>query len=72
MQGNFDVTEPSRKQYLQLLKLCKKLQIEYPTATVFGHNSFAKKTCPGKNLSIDILKLKLENLHFINFLQNEK
>ena len=71
LQGNFDINKPSKRQYLQLLKLCKKLENEYPTATVFGHNAFSKKTCPGKNIDIDLIKLELENLHFINFLKKK-
>jgi len=72
IQGNFDIEKPSRKQYLQLLKLCKKLELKYPTAEILGHNSFAKKTCPGKNIDIEKIKTELENLHFLKFLKNEK
>lgn len=51
LTGNFDVEQPAKAQYESVKKIIKK----YPDTTVHGHNQFASKSCPGKNLDFNKL-----------------
>lgn len=50
--GSFDSDTISVEMNNALIKLIQKLRDQYPTITnVFPHRKFAKKSCPGKNIS---------------------
>jgi len=52
--GNYDLLPPPEQAYRLLVRLCKEVMRHYPTITtssVYYHNQFAEKTCPGKQFA---------------------
>lgn len=56
--GNYDKVEPSHEQYFLLASLVRDLQRRFsiPIYKVYGHSTFADKTCPGKMFNLTKLK----------------
>jgi len=68
LQGNFNKTEPTKKQYFNLIKLLIALKKEYPTAEIKKHNDFDATDCPGNKFNLDKVIYNVNNFHFINLL----
>jgi len=56
--GNYDKTEVSRNRYFWTACLCRALMRKYtiPIERVLPHWAFSKKTCPGKNFNMIVLR----------------
>ena len=66
--GNFDVTEPPKKLYETLARLCCSKIKKFGDIPIEPHNKYSEKTCPGKKFDMDrlinlmnYLNLKTEN-----------
>ncbi len=68
LEGNFNNIELEGNQRASLILLFIKLLEKYPEAVIFGHNEFANKDCPGKNINIDTISDEVYNFHYFNFL----
>lgn len=60
VQGNFEEKELGVLQEESLIDLLAYLSYKYPIGIIEGHNDLASTLCPGKNNSIDDIKLKVE------------
>jgi hypothetical protein len=59
LSGNFDATNPTEAQEKSLVLLIRDIQTRYPNIKFAYHRDFAKKTCPGNNITDDWLTLLL-------------
>lgn len=61
--GNFEVQKPTNKQLNSLSQLLEYLMGKYNIYkdSIGLHKDYAKTSCPGKNLSVEILKIKKLN-----------
>jgi len=53
---NLDTEEPTAAQYAKAWKILKRLRKEIWPMTIHPHNEFAKKTCPWKNVDIQVIE----------------
>lgn len=58
LTGNFDKDKPTGAQWERLERLVQDLLARYPKARerIYPHRMFAKKSCPGTNITDDIIK----------------
>lgn len=61
--GNFDKSMVPQAQWERGLWLCRYLINQFPIkpTEIYGHRSFANKTCPGVNFDIEKFKSDLKN-----------
>ena len=59
--GNFDEVPVPKAQWERGLWLCRYLISEFGIAhdEIYGHKTFANKTCPGKMFDVDLFKRQL-------------
>ena len=53
--GDFDKDFPSQKQIESVITLCQDICLRYKITEVEGHRKYAKKSCPGLNISDDFI-----------------
>lgn len=49
--GNFDVEKPSPEQLYALRDVIRSVKRRFFIKEVYGHRKYAKKSCPGKNMT---------------------
>lgn len=54
--GNFDQEKPSDEQIITLKRLIVELSDRYQINEVSGHRAYAKKSCPGKNFTDEMIQ----------------
>ena len=54
--GNFDQEKPTSMQMEKLAKIIKYLESELGDLPIHFHNEYAQKTCPGKNITHELIE----------------
>jgi len=54
--GNFDKYELEKKQKKALICLARELKEKFDIKSVHFHREFSEKSCPGRNISLDLLE----------------
>lgn len=69
--GNFDEDKPSEKQLIALWKLIRELQDKYDGLTIHFHNEYSSKSCPWKNVTIDMITKYVTDYEKGNYIYKE-